>query len=81
MNYYYTWFALFAVIAYVIIVDSNVAKYVILLWKLAVVNFHRFIFWVKFYPRLRWDTWNLKRMGEKRARELRKELDMKLEEE
>lgn len=80
MNYYYTWFALFAIIAYVIVVDPNVAKYITLLWKLAVVNFHRFI-WVKFYPRLRWDTWNLKRMGEKRARELRKELDMKLEEE
>lgn len=43
MNYYYTWFALFAIIAYVIVVDPNVAKYITLLWKLAVVNFHRFI--------------------------------------
>lgn len=62
MAYYYTLLIIFAVIAYMIAVDSNVAQYIILLWKLAGVQIRRGIFILTFKPRLMWDTWNIKRM-------------------
>lgn len=85
MNYYYGLLLVFAIIAYMIAVDSNVAQYVVLLWKMLGVQFNRFIFILKFKPRLMWDTWNLKRTikGKKKdwadvaAEELAQELDRK----
>lgn len=61
MTYYYTLLLVFGIIAYMIAVDSNVATFLILLWKLTCVNIRRGIFLIKFYPRLAWDTWNIKR--------------------
>ena len=83
MTYYYTLLLIFAIIAYMISVDSNVAQYLILLWKLIGVQFRRFIFILQFKPRLMWDTWNLKRTiaGKKKdwadvaAEKLAQELD------
>ena len=84
MAYYYTLLIIFAVIAYMIVVDSNVAQYIILLWKLVGVQIRRGIFILTFKPRLMWDTWNIKRTiaGKKKdwadvaAEKLAKELDM-----
>lgn len=61
MIYYYSLLVVFAVIVYMMTVDQNVATYIDLLWKLAGVQFRRFLFIIKFKPRLMWDTWNLKR--------------------
>jgi hypothetical protein len=41
-------------------VDDNVGKFIILLLKMARINITRGIFWLKFYPRLRFDTALLK---------------------
>lgn len=58
--YYVSLVSLFLVVAYMIYVDPNVGKFIILLCKLAVIQYHRLIFWIKFYPRLRFDTFILK---------------------
>lgn len=75
---------IFTTIAYMMVVDQNVAQYIVLLWKLAHVNIRKGIFLLKFYPRLMWDTWNIKRtiVGKKSdwadvtARKLAQELDI-----
>ena len=72
-NFYYVTFAIFAVIAYMIVMDKNVAAYIILLFKLLQVNTRRFIFWVQFYPKLQYDTWKLKRSMKKFIKEINQE--------
>lgn len=71
--YYYGLLLVFGVVAYMIIVDKNVAAYIILLGKLAKLQVNRFIFWVKFYPRLRFDTFWLKRKSKKALNALKQE--------
>lgn len=71
--YYYGLLLVFGVVAYMIIVDKNVATYIILLGKLAKLQVNRFIFWVKFYPRLRFDTFWLKRKSKKALNALKQE--------
>lgn len=61
MIYYYTLLVIFAVIVYMMVVDQNVAAYIDLLSKLAGIQFRRFLFIIRYKPRLMWDTWNLKR--------------------
>jgi len=63
--YYYLLLAVFGVIAYMIIVDKNVATYIVLLGKMAKLKVSRFIFWLKFYPRLQFDTFWLKQKSKK----------------
>lgn len=71
--YYYGLLLVFGVIAYMIVVDKNVAAYIILLGKLAKLQVNRFIFWIKFYPRLRFDTFWLKRKSKKALNALKQE--------
>lgn len=60
-NYYYlSLLGFFAVVAYMIYVDRNVADYIVLMLKTLQVKWIRAIFWVKFYPRLQWETFLLK---------------------
>lgn len=61
MIYYYTLLTIFAILCYMIVVDANVGTFIILMWKYAGVQIRRFLFILKFKPRLMWDTWNLKR--------------------
>lgn len=71
--YYFSLLGIFAVIAYMIIADPNVGKFIYLLYKLAQVNFNRFVFWIKFYPKLRYDTailkWRSSRILKKQLKE------------
>lgn len=71
--YYYGLLLVFGIVAYMIIVDKNVATYIILLGKLAKLQVNRFIFWIKFYPRLRFDTFWLKRKSKKALNALKQE--------
>ena len=50
----------FTAVAYMMYVDSNVSKFIVLLYKMGQINFHKFIFWLKLYPKLRYDTAILK---------------------
>jgi hypothetical protein len=65
MYYYYTLLFIFALVAYMIAVDSNVATYVVLLYKLLRINIIRMPFMVKMYPRLLFDSWSIKRRLDK----------------
>ena len=84
MTYYYTLLLIFGIITYMIVVDSNVAQFIVLLWKLVQVNIRRGIFLIKFYPRFVLDTMNIKRIikGKKddwadvTARKLAQDLDI-----
>lgn len=68
-NYYYAGlFVVFAIVAYMIAVDANVAAFITLYVKLLRVNVSRAIFYLKVYPRLRWDTFMLKRRMGKPSR-------------
>ena len=71
--YYYGLLLVFGVVAYMIVVDKNVATYIILLGKIAKLKVSRFIFWLKFYPRLRFDTFWLKRKSKKALNALKQE--------
>ena len=65
MYYYYTLLFIFALVTYMIAVDSNVATYVVLLYKLLRINIIRMPFMVKMYPRLLFDSWSIKRRLDK----------------
>lgn len=65
MYYYYGLLILFGVVAYMIAVDKNVAAYVVLIGKIIKLEISRFWFWLKFYPRLRFDTFWLKLKSKK----------------
>jgi hypothetical protein len=69
--YYYGLLVLFSIVVYMIVVDRNVATYIILLTKIARLKVNRFVFWLRIYPRLRFDTFWLKRKSRK-ALEIRK---------
>ena len=64
-TYYYALLLLFGVIAYMIVVDKNVADYIVLLWKILKLQVSRGVFFLKFYPKLRWDTFWLKQKSKK----------------
>ena len=65
MYYYYTLLFIFALVTYMIAVDSNVATYVVLVYKLLRINIIRMPFMVKMYPRLLFDSWSIKRRLDK----------------
>jgi hypothetical protein len=58
--YYFYIFVPFAVVLYMISVDENVSKFIVLSFKFLQVQVIRGIFWIKFYPKLRLDTAILK---------------------
>lgn len=74
-TYYYVLFIIFSVIAYMIVVDNNVASYITLIFKILKVNTERLIWMIRFHPRnpitnllKRWEY-------DRIARELQKEMD------
>jgi hypothetical protein len=72
--YYFSLFAIFAVIVYMMAVDPNVSKFIILLAKMGRISISRGIFWLKFYPRLRFDTavlkWRSRQIVKKQLKDL-----------
>jgi hypothetical protein len=73
--YYFSLFAIFAVVIYMMAVDPNVSKFIILLMKMGRLNISRIIFWLKFYPRLRFDTALLKWKSRQVIKKQLKDLD------
>lgn len=64
----------FAVIAYMVIVDKNVGDYLILLFKMIRVNIERFYWMVRFHPRNPITNLIMKWKYDQIAKELHKEL-------
>lgn len=73
--YYYVILTIFAILAYMIIVDRNVADYIVLIFKLLKVNCQRLYWMVRYHPNNFITLWIENRKYEKIARELRDELD------
>ena len=70
--YYTVLLGVSAVIAYIIYVDPNVSEFIVLLCRMGLINFRRFIFWLKLYPKVRYNTailkWRSKRILNKQLR-------------
>jgi hypothetical protein len=60
LYYYYFFFGLFAIVLYMMALDPNVGRFIVLMSKVARLSVARGIFWLKFYPRLRLDTAKMK---------------------
>lgn len=58
--YYMFLLAGFTAVAYMMYVDPNVSEFIVLLCRMGLINFRRFIFWLKLYPKLCYDTAILK---------------------
>ena len=48
---YYFWFLLFGIIAYIIIVDSNVMIWLNLMFRLVGIQIQRFIWMIRLHPK------------------------------
>ena len=71
---YYLWFIIFAVVAYAVAVDSNVAKYVDLFIQGAWITIRRYYYMAIMHPKNPITNWIMERKMAKLARELHKEL-------
>lgn len=73
-TYYYTIFIVFAVIAYMIVVDSNVAKFIELMSRMVVINLKRLYYLFVYHPNNKIAAWMMERRINKMAKQLQKEL-------
>ena len=70
---YYLYFIPFAIIFYIMLVDKNVAEYILLIFKIIRVNFERSLWMIRFHPfwiRNPIGKWWYARKYEKMIREL-----------
>ena len=74
---YYAWFALLAIIAYVIISDRNVADAFVYIFDIVKNKIVRQIWWLKNNPRTPWTKYSMWRRSNQLAKELMNELESK----
>jgi hypothetical protein len=77
MIYYYTVFLFFAIIAYMIVVDNNVARYIVLMGQMLIVNIKKWYYIAVFHPGNKFTTWTMNSRIDRMTRKLQKELDSK----
>lgn len=65
---------IFGVVAYMMIVDRNVADYLTLVFKVIKLNFERYMWMIRFHPKNPITNLIMKWEYEKIAKELKKEL-------
>lgn len=68
--YYYGLFLVFCVVAYMIVVDKNVAEYIILWFKLLQINIERLKWMIIYHPKNPITTWWMNRKFKKFIKEL-----------
>lgn len=73
-SYQYLILFIASVIAWLMIVDPNIAEYMNLIFKIMGVNFQRFLWMMKYHPNNFVTTWVQNRKYDKIARELQEEL-------
>lgn len=71
---------IFCVLAYMIIVDQNVAKFIVLWMAIIRVNTERLFWIIKYHPNNFVTTWLQNRKYDKLAKELEKEFSLKTDE-
>jgi hypothetical protein len=72
----FTLLTIFAIVAYLIIIDDNVVKYLSLQFQVIRVNIQRYYMMAKLHPRNPITNWMMNRKYAKMERELRKKLKM-----
>lgn len=72
----FTLLTIFAIVAYLIIIDENVVKYLSLQLQVIRVNIQRYYMMTKLHPRNPITNWMMNRKYAKMERELRKKLKM-----
>jgi len=75
-----TFLIIFGILAYMIIVDENVAKYIMLWVAIIKVNTERIIWMIRFHPNNFVTTWLQNRKYDKIAKELQEEFLSKSDE-
>jgi hypothetical protein len=72
----FTLLTIFAIVAYLIIIDENVVKYLSLQLQVIRVNIQRYYMMAKLHPKNPITNWMMNRKYAKMERELRKKLKM-----
>lgn len=67
----------FGIIAYIMLIDENVAVYMTLLFKILNINTQKFLWMIKYHPNNFVTTWIQNQKYDKIARELQEELNSK----
>ena len=75
-----TFLIIFGVLAYMIIVDENVGKFIMIWVGIIKVNTERFIWMIRFHPNNFVTTWLQNRKYDRIAKELEKEFSLKSDE-
>lgn len=76
MLYYYSLFSVFAIICYLIVIDKNVADYIVLQIKFLGVQLKRAWWLINFHPKNPISRWNFERRIQKMTRQLEKDLNL-----
>ena len=63
------------IIAYIMIIDQNVADYFLLVFKMMKLNMVRLLWMIRFHPNNFVTTWTQNRKYDRMAKELEKELN------
>lgn len=72
---YYVWFALFAIITYIVVSDKNVSDAFVYIFDITKNRIARQIWWFKNNPKTPWVKYSMWRRSWKLAKELQKELN------
>lgn len=76
MTHYYFWFTCFVILAYLIATDNSIARFVILLSKLARVEYEKAKWWVLYNPGNPVVKYMIWRRAMKMAKEFEKEINL-----
>jgi len=78
-NYYYALFLVFSIIGVMIVLDANVADYIVLLTKIIKLNTERVFWMIRLHPKNPISNFMMNRKYDKLAKELEEEFRKKNE--
>lgn len=73
--YSYSLLLVFAIIGYLMVVDSNVAKFIVLLIDMFKLNCERVVWMIRFHPSNPILRWQINRRANRMAKQMQEELD------
>jgi len=78
-NYHYALFLIFSIIGVMIVIDANVADYIVLLTRVIKLNFERVFWMIRLHPKNPISNFMINRKYDKIAKELEEEFRKKNE--
>lgn len=78
-NYHYALFLIFSIIGVMIVIDANVADYIVLLTRVIKLNFERVFWMIRLHPKNPISNFMMNRKYDKIAKELEEEFRKKNE--